>query len=867
MPYPLRRALSLIVIPALAMALSASPLRAQTADEVREATGVEAGVVAQVPATDGKLLADFAATGRVLAHGLALDRDAANKVEAAIEAAHVEGLAMVDVLSQGGRLPYADNLVNLLIVDNDVLGKLAPADGEVLRVLVPLKGVAYIKSGGAWKKITKPMPKEYGEWPQYSHGPGWNAVNDDQVAGPAEQLQWLAGRGWSLGKGASSGYRLVGGMAFHHSDADKELIGRDAFNGVPIWRMDVKGISPRVTPLIATPERLYTVIDREGPLVTLDAATGKRLNSFDTGVTAVEKYRRDMPMWGTLSQGLLIQTGQHQVVATRADTGEKAWSIKVPDDVEPSFPIVAEDLGLVFYVEGNRTPGISRWPQVQKTHAVVAIDLKTGQEKWRNVEIEELSLGELCYDDGTIGWFGDTGIGTFAGFDQKSREPWVGAIDAKSGKLRWKQNHTMTGQVVLQRDGNVYVGEAGGIEGFNAQTGEKVVRWKADSNPNCNRLRGTSKWWITSAVTYIGEDYDWQRQWITRSVCAAGGWPAYGMVYFVPNGCSCFTMVRGYLALNSRPAPQPLPVEGRLETFSVDEGDYTSRVEVTDRHWTTWGGTGERTFSNDAVVPAQPKQWWRADVSRPMAETTKGSPILADWTRYDEYRGGPVEQPVIGYGMVYATETDKGRIVAIHTNTGERAWEFFAGGRIDSSPTLIGWNVIFGSRDGYVYALDAHTGELRWRFMAAPNRELIVANGQLESQWPVIGSVLAHAGSIWTSAGRHPELGGGIHLYQLAPATGKVLWQGNVGRDEHNKVYKPGEDMPREWKGNGPMREMNGVKQGMLATDGDLIYLAALAIDPKTHATDRLGLTMPYAFPGNKDDDNSKRIILDANLP
>jgi len=43
-------------------------------------------------------------------------------------------------------------------------------------------------------------------------------------------------------------------------------------------------------------------------------------------------------------------------------------------------------------------------------------------------------------------------------------------------------------------------------------------------------------------------------------------------------------------------------------------------------------------------------------------------------------------------------------------------WRFETGGKVKSSPVVVGGAVYFGSKDGHVYAVDAQSGEERWRF-------------------------------------------------------------------------------------------------------------------------------------------------------
>jgi hypothetical protein len=58
----------------------------------------------------------------------------------------------------------------------------------------------------------------------------------------------------------------------------------------------------------------------------------------------------------------------------------------------------------------------------------------------------------------------------------------------------------------------------------------------------------------------------------------------------------------------------------------------------------------------------------------------------------------------------------------------------------------------------------------------------LVSYGQLESLWPVHGSVLIddETPTVYFAAGRSSHLDGGIRIYALEPTTGKVLNQKTV---------------------------------------------------------------------------------------
>ncbi|MEI6232964.1 MAG: hypothetical protein WCT04_07925 [Planctomycetota bacterium] len=49
----------------------------------------------------------------------------------------------------------------------------------------------------------------------------------------------------------------------------------------------------------------------------------------------------------------------------------------------------------------------------------------------------------------------------------------------------------------------------------------------------------------------------------------------------------------------------------------------------------------------------------------------------------------------------------------------------------------------------------------------------MIAYNQLESTWPIFGSVLIADGVLVTAAGHHPETNGGILAWGLDPFSGK----------------------------------------------------------------------------------------------
>ena len=152
--------------------------------------------------------------------------------------------------------------------------------------------------------------------------------------------------------------------------------------------------------------------------------------------------------------------------------------------------------------------------------------------------------------------------------------------------------------------------------------------------------------------------------------------------------------------------------------------------------------------------------------------------------------------------------------MALNAHDGSRAWEFITGGRIDSPPTCHAGQILLGSADGYVYCLRAADGELAWRFLAAPYDCRIGCFDQLESVWPVHGSVLVRDGVAYVAAGRSTYLDGGISVYALDPRTGQLLHQSRLGG--------PFPDIETE---RDVAFYVEGANSDVLVSEGDFLYM------------------------------------------
>ena len=88
---------------------------------------------------------------------------------------------------KSGTLPFVDNFVNLLIIEQGV----AVAKEEILRVLAP-EGTAFI--GG--EMLVKPRPSTMDDWTHQLYDATGNAVSKDKaLKPPLAHLQWVGGPG------------------------------------------------------------------------------------------------------------------------------------------------------------------------------------------------------------------------------------------------------------------------------------------------------------------------------------------------------------------------------------------------------------------------------------------------------------------------------------------------------------------------------------------------------------------------------------------------------------------------------------------------------------------------------------------------
>jgi len=847
----------------------------QSARRILDATGTRGGLVVHVGCGDGRLTAALHAGSSFVVHGLALDQTDAEAARDRLQSQGIYGPVSVAVWS-GGALPYTDNLVQLLVADLDALGQRAPAEAEMLRVLSP-QGVAYVKQAGAWKKIVKPRPGEIDEWSHFLHDANNNAVARDQRVDVPYHLQWIGAPRHarshdhlaSISALVSTGKRIFyivdeGPIAAVALAPRWFLVARDAFSGVVLWKRPVgpweghlrgfrSGPTELARRLVAVGDRVYVTLGYGKPLCVLDAATGKTLHTYENtagtleviyysgtllvvagddqppGVELARQLRRgELERLEVRSQrpAYLEKAPRKRLLALEAESGRLLWKKADADTAELMPTTLSAANGRAFF---------------QSPQHVICLDTKTGEELWRAARPVALlrpswSAPTLVVVDDVVlsaDRAGTTAVPEGAFADRKVQwlvssaggQAPVGeliAFSVQTGERLWScpAKECYNAPVdVLVTDGLVWTGnlvrasEPGITQARDLKTGEVRFTRPADQefflpgmgHHRCYRNKATTRYLVMGRAGVelidVATGKAMANQWV-RATCQYGVMPCNGMIYAPPHSCACFieALLTGFNCLApkrpgaERPAP-PLPA--RVEHGPAYGG--ASRPAQPADDWATYRGDAARSGTARCAVPAELKRRWRAEL------------------------GGKLTAPVLSEGKVFVARVDEHELCVLNASTGQVVWRRTLGGRIDSPPTVWQGQVLFGCADGYLYCLRATDGALMWRFRAAPEDRRLVAFNQIESVWPVVGSVLVQDGVVWCVAGRSSYVDGGMYVCRLDARTGKPLSQTRL--------------WDRTWEDGGVPKEkirgtnMPGALPDVLSCDGQSVFLRHLRFD------------------------------------
>lgn len=754
--------------------------------------GVEGGFVVKLGADLDGLKMDPAGKSPFLVQILDSDPNDVAVARAALKRSGLYGPVSVERF-QDSKLPYIDNLVNLLVSD----GTEKVSMEEVRRVLSP-GGLAFVKLDGEWQDFRKPYPDEMDEWTHYQHDAAGTMVSKDEKIGYPVRTQWVGGPKWLRsheftssmhGMVSANGrvfYIIDKGLRFHmYMPARWTIVARDAFSGKILWDRPIKNwfshlwpmkSGPATAPrrLVAKGNSLYITLGVNAALSKLDAATGKLLHKYE-GTKATEEvlqkddvlyllvdsdresvgYRQtesDRSHWKKAraranAMGWTPQEPTRTIMAVSEDSGEILW--KCETQIAPLTLTVGDRN--VFYYNGNQ---------------MVALKRENGKQAWISDSVGKhiVSMGyadRVVFSDGVVALC--------------SRNRAYG-FDVEDGSKLWKNHLHNTGHNspndIFIINGLVWSAETGRSQrdgntvatAYDLHTGDRVQQFTNEfaegqvvMHQRCYPGRATENYLLTSGegtemLNLSSRKYKLQH-WL-RGNCIYGIMPANGLIYKPADSCACFyqSKLNHFYALSSEPSSGKSDEMGAGE--KLEKGPAYGRIKPSKsdiQDWPMYRHDAERSGCVESGLPSKLQGHWQTDI------------------------GGRLSAISVADGKAFVSAIDRHTLYALNAESGEVVWQFTAGGRIDSPPTFYNGRVIFGSADGWVYCLRSSDGELSWRCRIAPGPEKIVSYQQVESVWPVHGSVLVYNGEVYCLAGRNMFVDGGMHLVRLDALSGRKI--------------------------------------------------------------------------------------------
>jgi outer membrane protein assembly factor BamB len=810
------------------------------ASEILEKAGIKGGFIVHLNCGDGVLTEALKAGDQYLVQGLDTSTANVQKARKYIASKREYGPVSIDRLT-GNRLPYRDNMANLVVAEN--LGGISM--DEVNRVLAP-NGVAMILSNSEWGKTVKPKPKGMDEWNQYLYNEEGTMVSNDELVGPVKDYQWIGSPKWGRHHDTTASMSALvsaNGRIFYVMDegptesiqlpSENFLVARDAYNGTILWKLPITEwqnhlfslkSGPAYLPrrLVAIGDRVYVTLGINAPLSELDAATGKTLRTFPKTDQTSEIVYSDGTLflvvgrpeksketyaptktgvwenadWARVTWGWGQETAQ--IMAIKASDGKALWT--KPSPVAPLT--LTADSKSVYFFDGEK---------------IVSVDRSNGKEKWQSQGIKTQTIHTgyapriVVHDDVLL----------FSNEPRTARQRFMLAFSVSDGKKLWEAVQPASGHFspedMFVINDLVWTGSTANVQdnglftGRDIHTGEVEVELPADVSiywfhQRCYPSKATKNYILTSRTGLEFIDLSkkhWTVNHYTRGGCIYGIMPSNGLIYTPPNACACYmeAKIGGFGALapsgKSEPDLKAEAAKNRLEKGPAYNAKIADISGTGD--WPTYRHDTQRSSFTKSPVPSKVQSQWKTKL------------------------GGKLSSPVVAGNRVYVAKVNAHTVYAIDANNGKELWNFMAGGRIDSPPTIYQGRVLFGSADGYVYCLNAQNGELIWRFLAAPMDRRMVAFEQVESVWPVHGSVLIQNDKVYCVAGRSMFLDGGMRLLQLNPRTGEKLSETildeidpETGKNLH--AYVSGLNMPV------------GLPD-ILSSDGKYIYMRSQQFD------------------------------------
>ncbi len=419
--------LSLLLVSLTPKAMSAEDRVA--ADRLAAAANVHGGLCVQIGGDASSFAVRLAKTGRYLVHVLCPNEATVEKARMELNKQGLYGLASADCLGADGKLPYTENLVNLLLIPEapttsvslDEMQRVLCPDGVILAAsgilsaadsqAAGLTDVREVSPNQAWIAARKPRPAEMDEWSHARHSASGNVVSSDRLVAPPRRVRWVVGALAEVPGIVTSAGRNYYGAA----------LARDSFNGLRLWSRDLvapsatgpfvmKRLPPVIPPPIAVGPHLYVVSSNK--LMALDATTGEPVREYPEA---------GQPRLLLHDDGILIVADAGSVRALDAASARLLWRYEASD---PRC-VVAGD-GYVGVIQGRSQRG--------ERCALVALDKTSGAVRWKQGDLPWSEKVRQCV------YYRDMLAYEVSSFNDNAPGNTLHILSATDGKLLWQRD-------------------------------------------------------------------------------------------------------------------------------------------------------------------------------------------------------------------------------------------------------------------------------------------------------------------------------------------------------------------------------------------------------------------------------------------
>ena len=803
---------------AVMMTVGSLPLWGMTPDDLIRKTGIAGGLCSFPHAgqADKDLALALAERPTFVVHAMAADARTASDLTVAGERAGVLGRSLYTEDGVPAPLPYADRLVDVMVVTDLCDTNLTPAlKAEWLRVLTPHRGVALVGRAmtptvdrnvpalteaalkawikdvplakvvsddtGLWVTLRSEMPAGSDAWTHRNHGAENAQVSSDTTFKAPFLTQW-----WGLPRQegfwgttvVSCNGRMFSIRGSRNSRDKVSITARSLNNGIVLWQKGLRqapetnnvphgGYIPGRSCAVATDDSLFLV--SSDSIARLNAETGEQREIY-AGPKPAGQVK-----WIACSGNLLaVMAGDPDVVVPIAyqtvssnsfgrdlavydiDRKKALWRETMAGDIDERL-LAVRDNKLYCLVQGV---------------GMVCRDLKTGGEIWANPDADIQTTFKTPSLKATGQFL--VSLPVLSALDDVLilRAKWATntvALSSKDGALLWRKP-TVGGSyrgLTAFAAGNVWVGSGAPVDLLTgaATKGPRFI------SSGCGPTTYTPGYLITcfgkvsdatSDKVIRGEDI--------KSPCDVGTIVSEGTMVTVPSECGCYFEVKGYRALVSAGSitPNTAP-DWKTRLTTVDAKD-PAALEIAASDWPTYRHDPARSAASPVTVGAVSNILWRWKPSGAVSFTNAYVFSEGKYLKPDSLATAPV---AVG-GRVWFAAPD-GIVHCLDAATGKEQWTFATAGLVFASPTIADGRVYVGGGDGRVYCLDATTGCCLWQFLAAPADRRLFWYGHLINTWPVVPGVVVQNGVAYTVAGYQKD--NGIHAYALNAKTGKVIWE------------------------------------------------------------------------------------------